>query len=604
MDVTDVFSVRLDGCSGTEIPQTDSVNAMKIAVRLAATLLCTLSLLVPAAAQGPQDAQITVAHPGFDALKADLKKILDLTTPAEQTQWENIEGYIDTFVVGTDGGRQVQVQVLTGLNPSGLLIAVPLAESQPLFKEFRENIESLGYEVARDSKDQTLYKLSQDPEFGWLRVVPDIKYAFFILTQNADQLPALREIIMKATLKDVTINGNMIAQLTNPDPSKPAQDVRRKAFDGVRNPAMEKIQKRPEESQTEFELRQLATKLTMDEGERIVAETDLLSLMLKIDASKEGAPTANLLSSYKAIAGSSMADVMAQFNAQPDVFESVAKFPGSALSIRLNHPVDAMRQKNFTEFLDLTQKDMAARLEASKERTAAEKDASNKVIAGVTNVIKASITAGWFNAFVESVPDGKGDFMTMIAYTTPAAKDLNTILPDLAKAGSGTIVEMNKDKAGDVDIHRIQLAEGFIDLFDDVFGAKKDIFVGIGKDQVWMASGADALAQLKTAITKLGAPKATTTPLHVEIKLLPWAKRIDDIKKKAEKPTNADELELWRAAERRRARAIAAFEQGNDNVVLDFKVANGELSGDLMIDTGMLRFVGKMMSAFSKENLE
>lgn len=585
-------------------PTTHSVNAMKIAVRLAATVLFTLSLLVPAMAQGPQDAQITVAHPGFDSLKADLKAILDLTTPAEQTQWENIAGYIDTFVVGTDGTRPFQVQVLTGLNPSGLLIAVPLSQSQPLFKEFRENIESLGYEVARDSKDQTLYKLSQDPEVGWLRVDGESKYAYFILTQHADQMPQLREIIVKAKLNGVAINGNMIAELSTPDKSEAAQGVRRKSFDGVRNPAMEKIQKRPEESTTEYELRKLATKITMDEGERIVAETDTLNMLLKLDTSKPGAPTANLLTTYKAIAGSSMGDVLAQFNTQPDVFASIAKFPNSALSIRLNHPVDAMRQKNFNEFLDLTQKDMSARLEASKERSDAEKEASSKVIAGVTEVVKASIKAGWFNAFVESVPDGQGDFMTIIAYTTPAAKNLNTILPDLAKAGAGTIVEMNKDKVGDVDIHRIQLAEGFIDLFDDVFGAKKDIFVGIGKDQVWMVSGVGALDQLKASITGLGAPAATTTPLHVEIKLLPWAKRIDDIKKKAEKPTGADELELWRAAERRRARAIAAFEQGNDTVVLDFKVQNGELTGDLMIDTGLLRFVGKLMSAFSKENFE
>ena len=84
----------------------------------------------PAFAQTPQDSRITVAHPGFSLLKSDLKKIIDLTTPVEQKQWENIQGYIDTFIIGIDETREVQVQVMTGINPAGYLICVPLSTAR------------------------------------------------------------------------------------------------------------------------------------------------------------------------------------------------------------------------------------------------------------------------------------------------------------------------------------------------------------------------------------------------------------------------------------------------------------------------------------------
>jgi hypothetical protein len=137
---------------------------MKIFHHLALLLATAVISISPAAAQAPQDAQITISHPGFGSLKADLKSVLDLTLPAEQTQWENIEGYIDTFSIGIDEARPVYVNILTGVKPNAILLWIPLTAKQQLFKEFRENLESLGYEVTRDAKDVTLFMLNQDAE--------------------------------------------------------------------------------------------------------------------------------------------------------------------------------------------------------------------------------------------------------------------------------------------------------------------------------------------------------------------------------------------------------------------------------------------------------
>ena len=584
------------------IPHNLSVIPMKIAARFATALVALLFTLTPVVGQSPQDAVITISHPGFTALKADLKAVLDLTLPAEQKQLENIEGYIDTLSEGVDQKQPVYVNVITGTKPNSLLLWIPLKDKQ--FQAFRDNLVSLGYAVERDNKDTNLYNLDQAPEFGLVRLIPGTGYVGVILTENKDALKTLKDMLQKAVPPAGAVADNMSAELVNADESEVAQKHRKEAYAEVRRASMEAIKKRPNESATEFEVRRLAVDNQMDEGERMLAEASKLSAVLKLDQKDPAGLKASLLIGAKVIAGTSLDTAIKQFGTQPDVFATIAKEQGSALSMRLNHPIDPMRQENMTGFLDAIQKDLEARLVTSKERSDTEKAAIKKTAAGVLDVLRASIKAGWANAFVESVPDGQGGFFSIAAFAAPAAQDLNTILPELAAAAKGNVVEMNVDKQGDVAIHRIVMAEGVSDLFDRVFGVKKDIFVGVGPAQIWMASGLDAKERLKKTIAGLGAPATSDTPLHIEAKLLPIMQRLDDIAKTDPPGKTTEEQEGQRSRARTRARAIAAMKDGGDGAVMTFKVANGSVDGTITLETGVLRWVGKMMSAFSSENFE
>lgn len=575
---------------------------MKIATRFATGFVALFLTVSTVFGQAAQDATITISHPGFDGLKNDLKAVLDLTLPAEQEQWGNIEGYIDTLSEGVDQGRPVYVNIITGTKPNAMLMWIPLKDKQ--FQLFRDNLVSLGYNVTRDNKDANLFALDQDPEYGLVRLIPGTGYSGVILTSDKNALPVLKDLLIKAVLPNGPVADSMVAELINTDETAEGQKHRREAYAEVRRVSMDAIKKRPEESTTEFELRRLAVENQMDEGERMLAEASKLSATLKLDKTSPAALKASLIVSAKMIAGTSLDAATKQFGTQPDVFASIAKEQDSALSVRINHPIDPMRQENLTAFLNAVQKDLDARLVASKERSDTEKAAIKKSTTGVLNVLQASIKAGWANAFVESVPDGKGGFYSIVAFAAPAAQDLNNILPELAAAAKGNVVEMNIDKQGDVAIHRIVMAEGVSDLFDRVFGVKKDIFVGVGSSQIWMASGLEAKERMKKTIGGLGAPAASTTPLHVEVKLLPIMQRLEDIAKTDPPGKTPEEQDGQRSRARTRARAIAAMKDGGDGASMTFKVENGEVTGDITLETGVLRWVGKMMSAFSKENLE
>ncbi|HRA87388.1 MAG TPA: hypothetical protein PK992_04945, partial [Planctomycetaceae bacterium] len=83
-----------------------------------------------------------------------------------------------------------------------------------------------------------------------------------------------------------------------------------------------------------------------------------------------------------------------------------------------------------------------------------------------------------------------------------------------------------------------------------------------------------------------------------------WAKRLDVIAKK-EKPgkLTPEEEKTHRENARRRERALAALVSEDD---FSFVVSgqNEMWVGEFSSNTGLLRFAGKMMSAFSKENFE
>jgi hypothetical protein len=330
-------------------------------LRLCAALLFTS---LSAIAQSPQDAEITLFHPSVGALKADLKMVLDLSLKEEQKQWENIEGFIDTFATGLDDSRPVVVRYLTGVKPNAMVIWAPVNDSQPFFKELRENFESLGYELTRDTRDRSLYKLTapETGEHGWLILHADTKYISFVLTTDEAASPGLKTILLAQKFPTLQTKANIAVEVVNSDASAAAQKHRREAFGETRDLVMEKVKKRPDESVSRFDLRKLASEQTMEEGERLLAEIAKFAATLELETKDAAHPKARGQMTLTAIPGTQLQGAMDKFGSQPDPFASLKKAAGSALSFRVNHPVDPLRNENFLEFIGATEKEVASRI--------------------------------------------------------------------------------------------------------------------------------------------------------------------------------------------------------------------------------------------------
>ncbi|MBL8817181.1 MAG: hypothetical protein JNL58_14225 [Planctomyces sp.] len=583
-------------------------------LKLFAGLLAVLTIVgvIPASAQEPHHSRITVLHPGFDSLKDDLKSVLDLTTEAEQTQWDNLRDYIDTLQIGVDGSRPVRVDVLTGVTPSSYLVWVPLMKPENakgnIADDFRDSMEAFGYETERDTKDRTLYRIRGEegtPDTGWFRVLPEIEYGIFVLTTNEKDMNLLKQVVLKAgdpltDLSDLkSASQSMGAEIVNNNESADDQAKRLSAFGPFRKETLGTIQKRPDESEAAFKLRHDFIDQQLDELQRLLVEAKTIRAFANLDRETK---KSSLSFSAKAIEGTSLADTIAQLATKPDAFASVPRMEGSALSLRVNHPIDSMRQENSIETVVNMEADFNETIDKATNLSADEKTTAKKFLKDILDLTQDGIRTGYINLMVEAVADDNDEFTIVAAVSATKATRLNTILPELAKAGKGNTVEVNVATQGDVTIHRIQLAEGFVNLVDRVFGVKQDLFVGVTEDYVWLASGPGALDKLKATISQVGEPVTTSTVIHAEGNLLPWMKRLDKIAATAPEGKTPEEKEAKRSRDRMRARAIAAFES-SDAVTIDVKVTDGVVEGLATFDVGMMKFAGKAISAFSKENL-
>ena len=575
-------------------------------------LLVTLSLLSMMAdavtsAQEPHNARISIVHPGMDSLTADLKSMIDLTTPEEQETWVDVKDYFDLLAIGVDGSRPIRVDVLTGLSPVAYLIWVPLeGDEDNLALDFRDNLDAFGYLTRRDPQDRNLYEIDQEPEFGWLRVLPDIKYGVFVIVEGRKDLPVLKQLIQKAgdplpDIKALTdLEPSIGAELVNSAVSEEDQQKRRTASEELRKISMDALQQRPDESDSGFGIRQKALDIQLDEGERIIAEAEEIRAWAKYDREQN---TAEMRFIAKAIPGTSLHTAIAEFGTQPDIFAAIPPSEGFALSARLNHPVDQMRQTSALDFMELVDAEVKERIANSDKLSTEQQKAAQELADGILAISRDTAKSGYANAFIESIPDSGSDFTTVAGMAVPDASRASELVPLFAKAGDANEGEADVDKVGDFRIHRVRLAKDTIEVIDQLFGEERDLYVAVSDSQIWLASGEGALDALKKTIGLLGEAETHDTAIHIEARLLKWVERLDAIVDAEPEPESLDDKEAWRNRKRDLERAIQAL-QSDDDLVVDVTSKDDTIHGVATVNVGSIRFVGKMIAAFAKENLQ
>jgi hypothetical protein len=575
---------------------------MRRILSLPAICICLLTSLVtnPVLGQEPHHPKVSIVHRGVDTLKADLKSLIDLTSEAEQEQWLNLQDYLDLFAIGIDTERPIRVDILTGIQPTAYMIWLPYPEDGHF--DLRDNLNSFEFETRRDPQDENLFRFLP-PDQGWLRILPDIRYAVLVFTTPQDDA-LLKQLLMKAgdPLPEVQslldTGASMGVQLINGETSAEDQQKRRDSFAELRDVSMDAVQKRPDESETEYALRRLALSNQLDELERLMVESEALKGWVALDRENN---TAELKFTATAIAETSLAVTISEFNQHPDAFAAVAPMEGAVFSGRLNHPIDELRQKNALAFIDLLGKDIDGRVAESTKLSTTEKDATLKLFHGLADLISEGIKTGNVNGFTESKPDGAGDFTTVSAVSSPNAAKLVDILPLLTQAGKDNTVELNIESVDGVTIHKIALAKGFVDLIDRIFGDSRDLYIGTSDSHVWLASGEGSLDLLKSMIQSIKEPESNKRTLTASINLLPWVVRWKQIADEKEQPEDAEARQQWRESLRRLGDAVEALKT-DDSLSIDIPVTEEMVSGQFKFDTGLLRFVGKEIAAFTKEN--
>ena len=177
---------------------------------------------------------------------------------------------------------------------------------------------------------------------------------------------------------------------------------------------------------------------------------------------------------------------------------------------------------------------------------------------------------------------------------TVEGERLRAALAAVPNSTIATDVSLDSTKAGDVTIHQLTVPADLHADFAAMFGDSQTILVGTSADAAWCAAGPGAIDALKAAIaSRTDSANAKVDPVFVDlaIKVGPWLKVLDN-------PLGSAEPSATRKM------ALKAFAQGKDTVELQLRREGTRVLGRTTLGTGILRFFGKEMAEFSKENFE
>ena len=566
--------------------------------------ICGLAILAPQPVLAQQTdkkvmPRITIVHPGSSALKADLKALLNLTNSKEKKQWKNVRGYLDEFSQGVNEGKPIRIDFMTERADLPKRISIPVTD----IKAFRSGLEILGVESGRASgasrRDKNLYQL-KDSYDGFMRYLGG--YATFGSEKND-----IAALVLKGVESDiagiVARRFNLGAELVNTKLDEPSIQLRRNKFQDIRENARSALKKKSTETKAAFELRSALARHQMDEAERLMADIERLTVGLKFE---NDVKDAMVVLDLKPIANSELAKTMNEFSQIPDMFAAIKRADNSILSLRVNHPLDEMRRKNYAENWKLAVPETHERIDRN-DTTDTEKKFAKELAAHTYNMLKQGSERGNVNGFIEVTRETDGKHIMLTGLNVPAECDLVGFLELIPKASAKQSLEKNVAKYGKTDIHKLTIKSRYDAEFQDFFGNDGVVWIGTSDSGLWMGVGKGAEKKLEEAIKLVEAkePQDMGDIVNLFVHLRPWVDLVHRLETKLALPTDRRAKTRRQEARELRRRALEAMSDMDDTMTMKWaKVQGDRLESSTKVSTGVLRLLGKLLAKFSKETFE
>jgi hypothetical protein len=541
--------------------------------------------------------EIHMLHMGAELLLEDLRAVMNMTTPAEQQYYADLREFLDLSLVGVSRGQPMRMDVLTGPTAADLRAGravlrpgVPALRTRTSIpyddaKEFWEdNLEKNGIEKERQIYG-TVYKLKGDVYPYFVRFL----HSYAAFAQFLEDLPPVNPV---AGLEPLVSTGREMGLYgRNTDPNT---EDRRSYFDGpdgVRAAMTVGIIKLKDERQDHFDLRQLMTDVLLDELGRLYVDGREVVVATDIDSERQ---TARTDMSADPLPGTEFAAAVESAGRAPSRFAAVPAANDTVLSVRLHHPLDAMRQRNAKRLLDQFRTISRNRIRESTDRSAEEKAASNKALDQIYELLAATADAGLGDVFIEVRPAG-GRHTLVAGFRTVDGTQAVEILKTIEQTSPQRNVRLGIETAGGVTIHSFDLDSLSRESYRELTGTST-LYVGTSKDVIWLAGGPDAVAALKDAIAQSAndPPEgAAETIAALNIGFRPWLQ----IRETVEAGGNNKQVVKWAQL------ALAAARQGDDHLHVRLWRDGDVIRVRADYEAGILRFLGKVIADFSKANL-
>ncbi|MEX0714976.1 MAG: hypothetical protein WD066_00235 [Planctomycetaceae bacterium] len=546
---------------------------------------------------------------GGDRLMEDLQYMLGLTSPQERQQWQHVKDWVEEmFLPGIDSVHPVGMDVILSNQATRYRPQFPIKNLQ----DFRKNLDAFG--IPSRKKTASLYQLERNFP-GYMRY----RHGYAIIGEKETDVPLTLPNPMAELVPLVQAGFDMALRLRN-DPQ--GLDARRADFQRIRNDLLATVKQNADETREDFDVRRTAAEQQMNELERFYVESRHVLLGWVTDSQQnEG----RLDITLEPIAGTPLAQSVALLGQQPSYFANAPQAENSILSLRVNHPLDALRQQHALQFLPVAKAAMHRRIDEDADRNDDEKKAGKEALDKALDIIDATVKQGMGDLVVEVATRQTGKHAMVIGVRVADGNKVHEIVQMLPQAKKTRQVQMDVARVGQTRIHKVDMRFPQANVRQDFYGQDLGLYVGGDADAVWFAVGEGALSDLTAAIGAVAQPNVGKNDdpfVDLMVKLHPWLElrnQLDPLQPKAPgvaqprprpAPAPAGEegsvvedftRQLDRAELRRMA--LEAFAAGHDVFRLRLSRKDKEVVGGMTVERGVLRMVGKGMAKFSEENL-
>ena len=438
-----------------------------------------------------------------------------LTAAANMAQFGQIaETMSEGFTNGVDADKPIGMVISFENNNFEPLVFIPVSDMKAALQTLTNNVgkpKNLGNGTYEVQGPQPSYLREQN---GWAFVSNTI--------DGLKNLPNNPQGILESLDEnyDIAIRANL---------ENIPEEYRSMVLDQMREGVQQGLDRLPDESDEQYEVRKGLVESQMEQMETLLNETDQVTFGWLIDGNKQ---KTHMDMTVTAKPGTNLAS---QMNQMKDTKTRFAGFHDPDAAIMM-HSASKLRKQDVEQIQGM----LASVKEQALEEIANDDDIPNDEARGKAKEVVSDLFEILDDTLATRVMDGgmsvsfNEQSMTMVSGLHVAdgrkvEEALKKVVEMAEQEPDFPGIKFNADRQGTASFHTMRIPIPEEEKARQIFGDELDVAIGIDKQAAYFAMGDNCLSKLKTVISKSGTPKALQEPFAMHVALTPIAEFIASV---------------------------------------------------------------------------
>jgi len=290
------------------------------------------------------------------------------------------------------------------------------------------------------------------------------------------------------------------------------------ALDQLKGGAQNALKKEDDESEEDFALRKAIVESQIAQSERLIRDTDQLTLGWVID---QAGKSTYLEVQQTAVANTQLAKDMAAYAEASSTYTGF-RLPNAAITSGVTMTIPASSMPGILAAIKGFRTKAETKIDKS-DRDDATKAALKEVTDQLIEVVRASIATGKTDMASAVVLESSPQFIGGIdvAESAKLEASLKKLADIAAKNPQAPAVTLNAETHAGVKFHKVAvpIPQDGDKKLAKILGPQLDVWVGIGAKSAYLAAGKDSLTTLKKVLDVSGGSPRPVDPLQIIISI-------------------------------------------------------------------------------------